>query len=165
MNANKWILVIALTLILTPAPSFALSVGDKAPPFMLRLLDGSDFASKDVVGKNPLALVFWTTWCPNCKRELPHLAKMYETFTPMGLEVLSINAGFNDSLDKAKRYVKKYRMPYPVGFDTGSTISNAYEIRGVPTVMIIDRQGVIQYMNYTVPSDAYLRENIDRFKK
>lgn len=116
-------------------------------------IDGQRAALEDYTGKRPLLLVFWATWCPACKEEIPKLKETYATFTPRGLGFLAINVGINDSLNKAAEYRKRHGLPYPVAFDEGSRITRAYRVVGTPTILIVDRQGIIRYRGSLVPPD------------
>lgn len=136
----------------TPA-AFAVNVEDAAPSFEINTIDGKRFSTEDVVGNAPLFLVFWATWCPVCKEEIPKLQDIYSTFRPRGMEVLAVNVGINDSEEKVLRYIKKYGLDYPVAFDNGSRITRSYGVLGTPTIVIVDRRGVVRYSGASVPDD------------
>ena len=55
----------------TPAIQGA-SNAQAAPDFTLDRLDGGKISLADYKGKKPVILGFWTTWCPNCRRDMPH---------------------------------------------------------------------------------------------
>jgi len=53
-------------------------VGDKVPDFTVESLDGKTFNILEYRGKKPVYLIFWATWCPICKKELPTFKAMYK---------------------------------------------------------------------------------------
>jgi peroxiredoxin len=128
-------------------------VGERAPEFALLTIDGQRATLGDYTGKRPLLLVFWATWCPVCKEEIPKLKALYATFTPRGLGFLAINVGINDSQEKATEYRERHTLPYPVAFDEGSHVTRAYRVVGTPTMIIVDRHGTIRYRGSAVPHD------------
>lgn len=67
------------------------------------------------------------------------------------MEFIGINVGHNDSERKARRFMDKTGMTYPVIFDNKGKISRQYGIQGVPTILVADKKGVIVFKNYGVP--------------
>ncbi|MDH3973700.1 MAG: TlpA family protein disulfide reductase [Deltaproteobacteria bacterium] len=132
---------------------FAVTVEDMAPSFEIKTMKGNLFKVDDKKGKAPLFLIFWATWCPVCKEEIPKLKEFYSTFNPKGMEFLAINVGINDSEKKMKRYSKKYGMDYPLAFDEGSKITKSFNVMGTPTIIIVDRSGKVRYRDAALPKD------------
>ena len=96
-------------------------------------------------------LIFWASWCPTCKTEVPKINQLAEKFKGRGMEFIAVNVGFNDSVERAQAFVKKTGMLYPVFFDATGVVTEQYRLQGVPTVIIADKQGVIQFRNYGAP--------------
>jgi peroxiredoxin len=133
-------------------------VGDTAANFSITRIDGSTFRLSDYKGKKAVNLIFWATWCANCKAEVPVLNTLYKTYGEE-IEVLAINVAVNDSLRRVNHYQKKYKLAYPLAFDESREISKAYGIVGTPTQLIIDINGVIRYRAAETPED--IGEHID----
>ena len=153
MKIERFAIVVLLFILAYPIDGFAASVEDISPEFVLNGIDGTKYHSDRIIGKNPLMLVFWATWCPNCKDEIPALKKIHTDFKTKGLELIAVNVGINDSKAKTKRYIKKYKITYPVAFDDGSKITKRFEVQGTPTIIIIDKRGVVKYRSAAVPDD------------
>ncbi len=145
------ITTLLLLTILWPGMGFSAQVGEKAPEFFMNSLDGAKVGSS--VNENPLLIIFWATWCQNCKREIPTLEKIYQEFKSKDLDVLAVNAGVNDSIERTKKFMKKYNISYPVAFDDESLVTKKFGVQGVPTIIIIDKTGVIRYQANSVPDD------------
>jgi peroxiredoxin len=98
---------------------------DKAPDFTLKDIQGEKFTLKDQRGK-PVLLVFGTTWCPSCREEIPHLKDIYAQYAKKGLI-----------------YVDKYELPYRLLLDENGDVAKTYGIRGVPSLILLDKDGMI----------------------
>lgn len=130
----------------------AWEIGDPAPDFRLRTFSGQQISSSTLSGK-PLLLVFWNTWCVNCQRELVELERLEKTFGPQRLNILAINTGINDSERKARDYIHQHAYSFAAGFDQDFAIGQAYQVRGVPTVCLIDSGGIVRYRQASLPDD------------
>ncbi len=138
---------------------FAVNVGDRAPDFILKQRDGTDFDLSRT--KTPTLLIFWATWCPVCKEEIPKVEEIYDELGKKGLNVLAINVGVNDSEKRTEAFIKKYGVSYPVAFDYKSLITKKFGVMGTPTVMVIGSDGVVKYKSAAMPEDLAERfENL-----
>ncbi len=150
---RKFVWLLVLGMFFFPVLSQAAQVGEAMPAFSLTTLDGEVIDSSSLVGKKPVFLVFWATWCPNCKAEIPHINEMAEEFGPKGMTFIGINVGVNDSEKKVRRYAEKYKMHYPLYFDEGSTLTKKFKVAGTPTVIIVDKSGIVRYRDVAPPVD------------
>ena len=116
-------------------------VEEKAPDFVLTDLNGQKFRLSDHRGKRPVLLIFSTTWCTFCKAEIPHFKALYETYAKQGLEVVNID--IQESKEKVARFAAQNQLPYRVLLDEEGAVSGVYEIRGVPTMILVDINGMI----------------------
>ncbi len=147
----KKLLLTALLLLVSITS--ALEVEDRAPGFSIEKMDGQVFNYKPGNSNDPILLVFWATWCPVCKEEVPAVNKIYHEFKDQGLKVLAIDVGINDAPQKVAKYIKFYHLKYPVAFDQGSKITRQFGVQGTPTMVIIGRDGIIKYRSSAVPED------------
>ena len=88
-------------------------------------------------------LVFFTTWCPYCQKEIPKLKQVYQQYGDKGLQLVAINAGLADSLENAKGYALQYRLPYVVLYDADARVSAQYGLQSVPKIFYIQQDGNI----------------------
>jgi peroxiredoxin len=151
MNKTLHILLILALLVLLPVSVLALNQGDKLLPFTGRDMDGKTVDLSTVIGKKPVMLIFWASWCPNCKSEVPKVNDLVKKYQEKGMEFIGINVGYNDSEGKARRFMDKTGMAYPVIFDSKGKIPRMYGIQGVPTILVANKNGVIVFKNYGVP--------------
>ncbi len=151
---KNWGLLLILTLALVGLAGLAwcFEEDDLLPEFSVVTFEGEHLSRADFLG-HPLMVVFWTTWCPNCKRDLPGIKKASAELGPRGLRVLAINAGINDSEARARAYQKEYGLNYPIAFDHEFEATSAFGIWGVPTVILVDVAGRVRYRHPLLPKD------------
>lgn len=152
MRSSAKFLSACWLLALLSTNALALELGSPVPDFSLRSFSGQQFSPTTLAGK-PLLLVFWNTWCVNCQRELAELQRLAITYGPHKLTILAVNTGINDSEAKARDYLKQHRYSFAAGFDHDFSIGQAYQVRGVPTVCLIDATGVLRYRQAGLPDD------------
>ena len=120
-----------------------LSLGDMAPEFEAKRLDGSTFRLADYRGKKAVLIDFWATWCSPCVDEIPTIKRIAETYRNQGLEVVGVSL---DREEKALRdFVKREKLSYVQVFEKekARAITKSYGVWGIPSVFLIDKNGVI----------------------
>ncbi|MEH6344190.1 MAG: TlpA disulfide reductase family protein [Bermanella sp.] len=139
--------------------SHAIDVGDQAPDFELKTLKGDTFKLASYRGRKPVYLVFWATWCPICRREIPNLKTIYQELG-QDIEMLAINVAMDEALSDVMTYRESHQIPYPLAFDEGSVISRMYGVIGTPWQVMIDINGVVRFRSNKTPEN--LSQHIQR---
>jgi peroxiredoxin len=121
-------------------------VGSPAPRMVLRTIDGESIDLGSLYGKKAVYLKFWATWCVPCREQMPHFERTYES-AGSDLEVVAVNAGFNDSIDDVRKYRKQLGIRMPIVIDDG-TLGAALNLRVTPQHVVIGRDGRIQYVGH-----------------
>jgi thiol-disulfide isomerase/thioredoxin len=121
-------------------------VGSLAPKLVLETIDGQQIDLGKLYGKQAVYLEFWATWCVPCRRQMPHLEKVYTTAGP-DLAVIAVNAGFNDTLEDVRTYRRKMGITMPIVIDDGK-LGAAFNLRVTPQHIVIGRDGRIQYVGH-----------------
>jgi peroxiredoxin len=143
------LITLLFVFVLIPA---AVSFGQYIPnaPFKPQYPAAPDFTLKDVQGKTfhlsaqrgkPVLIFFGTTWCPGCRSEIPTYRKVNETYSPRGLQVIYIN--IMEPAKKVMRFVQSYSISYRTLMDENGEVANLYNVIGVPTIMLVDKDGYI----------------------
>ena len=115
-----------------------------APDFTLVDLDEQTHKLSDYRGK-VVMLNFWATWCPPCRREIPSMESIYQDLGKSGFVVLAVNE-YEDSEHVFAYMGQLSVLPnFPVLMDTESTVAQDYKVKGLPTTVLIDKQGRIVY--------------------
>ena len=116
------------------------SIENKAIDFALEDLNGNKVKLSHYTGQGVL-LVFSTTWCPYCRKEIPQLKELYTKYKEKGFEILCID--IQENKEKVSAYANKHKLPYKVLLDTDGRVASMYGVRGVPTKVLINRDGTI----------------------
>ena len=125
-------------------------VGDNAPDFTLSTLDGGQVKLSEFKGE-PVMLIFWTTGCGACILQMSDLEAAYDE---MGGEVEFINIDIGESSYKVRGTVDFYGFSLPVALDSDRSVSEDYNVIFTPTNVVIDSEGVIQYIRKGAFRDA-----------
>ena len=139
-----WGFVMAALMLVIAAPAVGGGpVGKKFPNFTARdAITGKKFSLEDLRGKVVL-IDFWATWCGPCVRELPNVKQAYNKYKDEGFEIVSIS--LDKDRNKFKRFVSSQKMTwYHVmeGGGWGTRLAKRYRIRSIPTMFLIDHEGV-----------------------
>lgn len=111
-----------------------------APDFTLTTFDGQVIRLPDLRDK-VVVLNFWASWCKPCEEEADELERAWRMYRDKG--VVFIGVDWVDTEAAALDYIKRFNITYPNGPDTGTRISQAYRIQGVPETFFINRKGEI----------------------
>src|SRR5690606_16735654 len=91
-----------------------LRVGDKAPDFALKDMDGNQHKLSDYEGEG-VFLNFWGTWCEPCVREMPAMENQYQDFEEQGVHTLAVNIAQSDF--EVQSFVDRFDLSFPVAID------------------------------------------------
>jgi thiol-disulfide isomerase/thioredoxin len=109
-----------------------------APSFALRTVDGAILESDTLRGK-VIVLNFWATWCGPCKEEMPAMQRLQEVFPAADFALLAVTT--DQQQDAITAFAKGLGLSFPILLDDTKDVSAAFGVRGLPTTIIIDRQG------------------------
>jgi len=139
--------------------SVALSFGQYRPGFLSKhdKVPAPDFSLRDIQGKtfklssqrgNPIVMFFGTTWCPACRSEMPRYRNLYDKYAQRGLKFLYID--INESAERVARFAKQNSFPYLVLVDDDGSVASDYNIIGVPTLILLDKEGNIVSVGHQI---------------
>jgi thiol-disulfide isomerase/thioredoxin len=127
------------------APAAALKVGDRAPQFAARALDGKENLSLAKFRGKVVYLDFWASWCGPCAKSLPVLEQLRKEFPEEHFQVLAINV--DKDVELARQFLKSRPVGYPSASDPEGRLPEVFGIPTMPTSFLIDREGVIRYVH------------------
>ncbi len=115
-----------------------------AKDFELQDMDEQKIRLSDYKGK-VILLNFWATWCPPCIREMPSMERLHQQVDAEGFKVIAINQ--MEDADQVFAFTGQLEVDptFEILFDTTSSVSRDYAVRGLPTTYLIDKEGRIRY--------------------
>jgi len=122
-----------------------LEPGAKAPPFTLALLDGGS-ANMESPHGNGHIVTFMASWCPCSNESIPFMKDAFERYKNKDVKFLMIS--IQDVQSKFEKFVEKWEVPFPAGFDDGDKIARIYGVKQPPTTVFIDRNGMVKRFFY-----------------
>lgn len=121
-----------------------LAIGRKAMEIAGRDADGSEFKLSDYAGKVVL-LDFWADWCPHCVRMYPHEREMLEKYADKPFAIVGVNT---DQPTRLKQVQEQKLVTWRSFADgPGGPIAEAWRVASIPTIYVLDHEGVIRYKN------------------
>jgi len=143
------VLVFAVILGLTVLPMFKPAksklLGLPAAGFTLPVITGGSPGSRvrlgDLKGK-VVVLDFWASWCAPCRAEAPIIDRVARRHEGKGVVVLGIATSGDDWM-RAAEFAKSQNLGYTTLFDDGDRVAGAFRIQQLPTLVVLDREGVV----------------------
>jgi peroxiredoxin/outer membrane lipoprotein-sorting protein len=142
-------------MLVLPGEERMVLTGSRAANFSLKTLDGESVALDQTRGK-VVVLDFWATWCPPCRKELPSIEKLRAEF---GERVQFYGINDEDS-STVKGFIKKNGYEMAVLMDGKRQVHRQYGVSSIPTLLVIDKQGVIRQHFIGSRDEATLRKAV-----
>jgi thiol-disulfide isomerase/thioredoxin len=117
-------------------------IGKPAPAFVTEKVVGPHAASLADLKGNVVVVEFWATWCGPCKSTIPTLSGWQKKYGGKGLRVVGVST--EDTAD-LKRFLGKQKIAYTVARDPAGKTSSSWSVPAIPTIVIIDRDGVVRF--------------------
>jgi peroxiredoxin len=113
-----------------------------APPVEISLLDIHDkqVTLADFKGKI-VFLNFWTTWCFECRIEMPLMEKLHKRFKGKDFAVVAVN--LREPATRVKNFFEENKLTFTALLDSKGKIGSQFGVRAVPTTFILDKDGGI----------------------
>ena len=126
------------------AQDMGIEIGAKAPAAAVETLDGKQVDLAQYVGKQPVLIEFWATWCPNCRELEPHLKAVHEKYANQ-VRFIGVSVSVNHSPDRVKAYIAKHGIPGDQLFDRNGKATGAYDVPATSYVVVLDKSGKVVY--------------------
>lgn len=126
----------------------------KAPDFELPDLNGNKISLGKYKGDRPVLFYFWATWCPYCMAAKPAITAIRKDIPEKSLEILAINVGGGDSVERLKKYQQGHPVPYPILYDGDQKVSKSYNVQGIPLFVLVDKDGKVLYRSNELPKNV-----------
>ena len=117
------------------------SAADTAAEFSLPGITQSDAVKLSDYKGRVVYLDFWATWCPPCRKSFPWMDEMQQRYKQQGLSVVAISV--DRKRDLIEKFIKEMEPAFTVAQDDQGIVAKAYQLKGMPTSYLIDRDGHI----------------------
>jgi thiol-disulfide isomerase/thioredoxin len=140
------------------AQESGIAVGSRAPAVQINDLDGKPVSLSRYIGKKPVFLEFWATWCELCEQLLPRVRAAQAAYGDK-VEFLGVNVTVNQTPERVRKYLDEHKPGFQPLYDDQGTSTRAYQVPATSYVVIVDRTGKVAYTGIggTQNFDAVLR--------
>lgn len=167
MLVRKTLLSAFLALVFAVPASAALKIGDLAPAINIGTwVKGEKFSMNDARGKKIVVVEFWATWCPPCRKSIPHLTDLQLRYKNDDVVILGVS---DESPSKVRPFVegRAQDMDYTIATDRNRMTWEAYctpfNVQGIPHAFIVDREGRLSWQGN--PLDPEFDKHLEKIVK
>ena len=130
------------------APVFAqdlgIEVGARAPAVTVQSLDGKPVDLGQYIGKTPMLIEFWATWCPNCRELMPTLLDAEKKYGKK-VKFVALAVAINQSPERVRRFLAAHPLPHDTFYDAEGKAAGAFDAPATSYVVVLDKTGRVVY--------------------
>src|SRR5262249_33860296 len=116
--------------------------GNPAPNFCLKSLEAKEFSLANALKKGPVVLAFFKVSCPVCKFTFPFLERLHDRYKSDTVTFFGVS---QDNASASRDFAESFGVTFPILLDDSSyTVSNAYGLSMVPTVLLVEPGGSVK---------------------
>ena len=148
VHARHAALVVAAIALAAAALPVHANVGARPANFTLSAVPGGPtrgrFTLRDHLGRDPIVILFWATWCTPCRQELPVYERLWQQHHEHGLVVVAISMDDANAIAGAGSTARRLGLHFPVLGDLDTRVTSRLNPRrAAPFSVWIDRTGHI----------------------
>ncbi len=135
---------------------YIVKVGEAAPDFTIRYLDGTTAQLADLQGK-VVMVQFTASWCGVCRKEMPHIESDIWQRHKDNPGFVLIGVDYKETAEKTAQFAEALNITYPLTLDEQGERFHKYaaEEAGVTRNVIIDRDGTIAFLTRLYNEDEF----------
>jgi peroxiredoxin len=134
-------------------------VGETPPAVTLENLNGDSVALSQWIGKKPVIVEFWATWCPICAELLPRMETARKKFGDR-VEFLVVAVAVNQTKNSVRRHLERHPMPFTFLWDGNGAAVRAFEAPATSYIAVLDATGKVVYTG--VGADQEIEAALER---
>lgn len=118
-------------------------IGKPAPVGVVKSTDDTDV--RVGAGNDKVTVIdFWASWCGFCKRQLPIVQRIGQTYQPKGVEFVLVSTDNRKPKQEVLKVAQDLAVKLPISFDAKQDLMRAYGVSGFPTLFVIGKNGVVE---------------------
>jgi thiol-disulfide isomerase/thioredoxin len=121
-----------------------IKVGSQAPIVSVHDLDGKSVDLGAYIGKQPVVLEWWATWCELCEAMLPRVKAAHATYGDR-VAFLGINVTVNQTPERVRKYLAQHQPPFRTLYDDRGTSIRAYGVPSTSFIAVVSKEGKVMY--------------------
>ena len=145
-------LLLLVPAVLRAQDIIGIPVGETPPAVTLENLNGDSVALSQWIGKKPVIVEFWATWCPICAELLPRMEAAQKKFGDRAA-FLVVAVAVNQSKSSVRRHLEKHPMPFTFLWDGNGAAVRAFDAPSTSYVVVLDAKGRVVYTGVGADQD------------
>jgi thiol-disulfide isomerase/thioredoxin len=133
-------ILLAVVMLVAARTALAVRAGEPAPSLALATAAGETIDLAKLRGR-VVYVDFWASWCGPCRRSFPWMNALHERYRNDGLVIVGVNVDKHRS--DAERFLRDVPAAFSVVFDAEGVAPAAFDVKGMPSSYLVDRQGVV----------------------
>ena len=126
------------------AQDLGIEVGARAPVVTVNSLDGKPIDLGKYIGKTPMLIEFWATWCPNCRELMTALLDAEKKYGKR-VKFVALAVAINQSPERVRRFLAAHPLPHDTFYDTEGKAAGAFDAPATSYVVVLDKMGKVVY--------------------
>src|SRR5690242_13414572 len=137
-------LLLLVPVLLHAQDVIGIPVGETPPAVTLESLTGDSVPLSQWIGKKPVIVEFWATWCPICAELLPRMQAAQKKFGGRA-EFLVVAVAVNQSRNSVRRHLERDPMPFTFLWDGNGAAVRAFQAPSTSYIAVLDSRGKVVY--------------------
>jgi thiol-disulfide isomerase/thioredoxin len=126
------------------AQDMGIEVGARAPAVAVQTLDGKPVDLGKYIGKQPLLIEFWATWCANCRELMPTLLEAEKKYGSK-VKFVALAVAINQSPERVRKFIAAHPLPHETFYDAEGKAAGAFDAPATSYVVVLDKNGRVVY--------------------
>jgi thiol-disulfide isomerase/thioredoxin len=126
------------------AQDMGIDIGKTPARAIVQTLDGKKLDLSKYIGKGPVLIEFWATWCPNCRELMPALLAAERKYGRR-VKFLAVAVNVNQSVERVRKYLAAHPLPHETVWDADGNAADVFDAPATSYVVVLNAKGVVVY--------------------
>jgi len=129
-----------------------LELGSKPVPLALESISGGVVDLGGIIGRRPVLLQFWATWCPKCEALHPEILAAHSRFGDR-VQFFGIAVAVGQNPRRIRRHLEDHPLPFPMLWDATGEAVRRFMAPTTSYIVILDHEGRVAYTGVDIGQD------------